>query len=126
MELGIFTCECMLDHLIMMRNESLNKIVTKIFSITGRSNIKCITRLHSANNIFFFCLRCLNIIRPFLHESVLCEKRYGFGNYTCLELHNTGFENNCRNCDSLLKFDLEKYLIKVKNEKSLYLRMLTK
>ena len=54
MELNIFTCECLLDHLIMMRNESEKKIVTKIFFITDRCNIKCITRLHSVNNIFFF------------------------------------------------------------------------
>ena len=31
MELNIFTCVCLLDHLIMMRNESEKKIVTKIF-----------------------------------------------------------------------------------------------
>ena len=54
MELDIFTCECLLDHLIIMRNESEKEIVTKIFSITDRCNIKCITRLHSENNIFFF------------------------------------------------------------------------
>ena len=53
MELNIFTCECLLDHLRMMRNESEKKIVTKIFFITDGCNIKCITRLHSVNNIFF-------------------------------------------------------------------------
>ena len=53
MELDIFTCECLLDHLIIMRNESEKEIVTKIFSITDRCNIKCITRLNSLNNIFF-------------------------------------------------------------------------
>ena len=57
MELNIFTCECLLDHLIMMRNESEKKIVTKIFSITDRCNIKCITRLNSLNNIFFFLFK---------------------------------------------------------------------
>ena len=54
MELDIFTCECLLDHLIIVRNESEKEIVTKIFSITDRCNIKCITRLNSLNNIFFF------------------------------------------------------------------------
>ena len=116
MELNIFTCECLLDHLIMMRNESEKKIVTKIFSITDRCNIKCITRLHSENNIFFFCLRCLNILRPFMQESVLCIKRSrsGLFNYTCLDFPDSGFEYNCRNCDWLLTVNFKKYLIKVK------------
>ena len=88
MELNIFTCECLLDHLIMMRNESEKKIVTKIFSITDRCNIKCITRLHSENNIYIFCLRCLNILRPFMQESVLCLKRSrsGLFNYVWIFL----------------------------------------
>ena len=57
MELDIFTCKCLLDHLIIMRNESEKEIVTTIFSITDRCNIKCITRLNSLNSFFLLLFK---------------------------------------------------------------------
>ena len=51
-----------------------------------------------------------------MQESVLCLKRSesGLSNYTCLDLPDSGFEYNCRNCDWLLTVNFKKYLIKVK------------
>ena len=60
MELDIFTCECLLDRLIMMRNETKEEIISKTFSIANRPDITCITLY--INKILFFCYRCIGIL----------------------------------------------------------------
>ena len=85
MELDIFTCVCLFDHLIMMKDESKEEIISKIFSIINRPNTTCIT--FYVNKIFCFCSRCMDILEV---------------------------ENNCRNCAYLFHDKLKKYLIKIK------------
>ena len=69
-----FTCECMLDKLIeMTRDEIVNYIFSQeIFSL---SDFGWLIVIKEGNNFLFFCIRFLNIIKPFVSERIFCLKR---------------------------------------------------
>ena len=64
----------MLDHLIRMtENEILNYLMSQeIFSLSDSGWLMLI---QAGNNLLFFCIRFLNIIRPFVNERVFSLKR---------------------------------------------------
>ena len=109
----IFTCECLLDHLIKMtEEETLNYVMNhEIFSLSD----SWLMFIQSGNNILFFCIRALNIIRPFVNERLFCLKRSYFWDDTCLEfVQFSGIHNCCQNCLQLITSNLKKNLIMVK------------
>ena len=113
MKLIIYTCECLLDHLVRMTEDEIEKYIMNhvMFSLSDR----WLMYIHSQNNVLFFCLRCLNIVRPFVQERIFCVKRSGLFDDTCLELVElSGINNTCQNCLQLLTTTFKKYLIKVK------------
>ena len=59
MVLDIFSCVCVFDYLILMKDETKEEIIRRIFSIEDRPNTTCITFYR--NEIFCFCSRCLDI-----------------------------------------------------------------
>ena len=109
----IFTCECLLDHLIKMTEEETQNYIMnhEIFSLSD----SWLMFIQSGRNVLFFCIRTLKIIRPFLNERVFCLKRSGFFDDTCLELVDySGINNCCQNCLHLITSNLKKNLIMVK------------
>ena len=113
MKLIIYTCECLLDHLIKMTEDEIEKYIMNhvIFSLSNR----WLMYIYSQNNVLFFCLRCLNIVRPFVHERVFCIKRSGLFDDICLDLADfSGINNCCENCLQLLTTSLKKYPVKLK------------
>ena len=56
MKFNVFTCDCLLNHFIMTKNESQKEIADKYFSIEEgwKYNIKLVEMLHFYNNFFFF------------------------------------------------------------------------
>ena len=113
MKLIIFTCECLLDHLIKLSEDEIEKYIMNhvIFSLSD----KWLMYIHSQNNVLFFCIRCLNIVRPFVHERVFCIKRSGLFDDTCLDLADfSGISNCCENCLQIITISLKKCLVKLK------------
>ena len=113
MKLIIFTRECLLDHLIKMTEDEMEKYIMNhlIFSLSDR----WLMYINLQNTVLFFCLRSLNIVRPFVRETVFCIKRSDLFNDTCLDLADfSGISNFCQNCIQLLITSLKKYLIKLK------------
>lgn len=109
----IYSCECLLEHLIKMTaDEIVNYIMNhEIFSLSDR----WLMFIKSGNNIIFFCLSSLNIIRPFVNERVFCLKRSGLFDDTCLELVDfSGINNCCQNCLQIITANLKKNLFNVK------------
>ena len=96
----------------MTNNEIENYIQNhKIFSLSDR----WLMFIYSTDNVLFFCLRAVHIIKPFINERVFCYKRSGFFDDTCLELIDfSGINNCCQNCLQLLTANLKKNLYKVK------------
>ena len=84
MKLIIFSCECLLDHLIKLTEAEIEKYIMNhvIFALSDR----WLMYIHSQNNVLFFCLRCLNFIRSFVHERVFCIKRSDLFDDICLDL----------------------------------------
>ena len=113
MKLIIFTCESLLDHLIKLSEDEIEKYIMNhvIFSLSD----KWLMYIHSQNNVLFFCIRCLNIVRPFVHERVFCIKRSGLFDDTCLDLADfSGISNCCQNCLQIITISLKKCLVKLK------------
>ena len=109
-----FTCECMLDKLIEMTQ---NEIVRYIFSqeIPSLSDSGWLIVIQEGNNLLFFCIRFLNIIKPFLNERIFCFKRSAILNDTCLEfMQFSGVNNCCQNCLEIITAKLKKNLILIK------------
>ena len=109
-----FTCECMLDKLIEMTQ---NEIVRYIFSqeIFSLSDNGWLIVIQEGNNLLFFCIRFLNIIKPFLNERIFCLKRSAILNDTCLEfMQFSGVNNCCQNCLEIVTSNLKKNLILIK------------
>ena len=108
----IFTCECMLDHLIRMtENEILNYITSQeIFSL---SDSGWLILIQAGNNLLFFCIKSLNIIKPFVNERVSCLIRFStIWDDTCLEhMQFSGVNNCCQNCLEIITNNLKKNLI---------------
>ena len=115
MKLIIYTCECLLDHLIRMTEDEIEKYIVNhvMFSLSDR----WLMYIHSQGDILFFCLRCLNITRPFIMERIFCIKRSGFFDDTCLDfIEFSGLNNTCQNCLETLTIKLKNYLVKVKKK----------
>ena len=114
MKLIIFTCECLLDHLIRMSEDEIEKYIMNhvMFSFSDR----WLMYIHSGNKMLFFCLICVIILRPFMCETICCLKRNGFWDDTCLDfiIDFGGITSSCQNCLQILTISLKKYLIKVK------------
>ena len=109
-----FTCECMLDKLIEMTRD---EIVAYIFSqeIFSLSDSGWLILIQERNNILFFCIRFLNIIKPFVSERIFCLKRTAILNDTCLEfMQFSGVNNCCQNCLEIITAKLKKNLILIK------------
>ena len=109
-----FTCECMLDHLIKMtQNEILNYVFSQeIFSL---SDSGWLILIQEGNNILFFCIRFLNIIKPFVSERIFCLRRSAILDDTCLEfMQFSGVNNCCQNCLEIITANLKKNLILIK------------
>ena len=111
----IFTCECMLDHLIKMtENEILNYLMSQeIFSL---SDSGWLILIQEENNLLFFCIRFLNIIKPFVNERIFCLKRSSsFWDDTCLEYMQFSCVNNCcQNCLEIITVNLKRNLIMIR------------
>ena len=109
-----FTCECMLDHLIKMsENEILNYLSSQeIFSL---SDSGWLILIQEGNNILFFCIRFLNIIKPFINERIFCLRRSPLLDDTCLEfMQFIGVNNSCQNCLEIITINLKRNLILIK------------
>ena len=112
--MNFFTCECMLDHLIKMtENEIISYLSSQeIFSLADSGWMIFIQR---GNNLLFFCIKILNIIRPFTNERVFCLRRSSFWDDTCLEfMQFNGVNNCCQNCLEIIIINLKKSLISIK------------
>ena len=113
MKLIIFSCDCLLDHLIRMTEDEIEKYIMNhvMFSLSDR----WLMFIQSGNNILFFCLRAFHIIKPFINERVFCYKRSVFFDDTCLELVDfSGINNCCQNCLQIITANLKKNLFNVK------------
>lgn len=113
MKLNIYTCNCLLDHLIKMSEEEIEKYIMNhvIFSLSDR----WMMYIHTGPDILFFCLRTICFVRVFINERVFCIKRSGLFDDTCLDLVDfTGINNCCQNCLTSLVDSFKKYLLKVK------------
>ena len=109
-----FTCECMLDHLIKMtEDEILNYLSSQeIFSL---SESGWLILIQERNNLLFFCIRFLNIIRPFVNERIFCLRRSSIWDDTCLEfMQFSGVNNCCQNCLEIITNNLRRNLIVIK------------
>lgn len=112
----IYTCDCLLDHLIRLTGEKLELYIMNhnIYSLSDRWMMLLIRK----NDFVFFCLKCLNFMRPFMNERILCLKRnVSFEeNYdkTCLDfVELSGINNCCQNCLELIYKKLSEVLIKI-------------
>ena len=109
-----FTCECMLDHLIKMtEDEILNYLSSQeIFSL---SESGWLILIQERNNLLFFCIQFLNIIRPFVNERIFCLRRSSIWDDTCLEfMQFSGVNNCCQNCLEIITNNLRRNLIVIK------------
>ena len=109
-----FTCECMLDKLIEMTQD---EIVGYIFSqeIFSLSDCGWLILIQDGNNFLFFCIRFLNIIKPFVSEKIFCLRRSAILDDTCLEfMQFSGVNNCCRNCLEILTAKLKGNLILIR------------
>ena len=115
MKLIIYTCECLLDHLVRMTEEEIEKYIInhEMFSLSDR----WLMFIHMQSDILFFCLRCLEIMRLFLMERIFCIKRSVFFDDTCLDLIQlSDLNNTCQNCLEILTKKLKNYLVKLKKK----------
>ena len=109
-----FTCECMLDKLIEMTRDEIVKYIfsQEIFSL---SDSGWLILIQEGNNILFFCIRFLNIIKPFVSERIFCLRRSAILADTCLEfMQFSGVNNCCQNCLEIITAKLKKNLILIK------------
>ena len=109
-----FTCECMLDKLIEMTQNEIAKYIfsQEIFSL---SDSGWLILIQEGNNILFFCIRFLNIIKPFVSERIFCLRRSAILADTCLEfMQFSGVNNCCQNCLEIITAKLKKNLILIK------------
>ena len=110
--LDIYTCECLLEHLVRLPYEEIEKYIMNyvIFSLAD----KWLMFIHNDCEMLFFCLDSLCIVRKFTRETIFCIKRSGLFDDTCLDLADfTGINNCCQNCLLILNNSLKKYLVKV-------------
>ena len=110
--INIFTCDCLLEHLVHMSYKQIEECVMNyvIFSLTD----KWLMFIHNDEDVLFFCIETVRMVRIFTHEQVFCLKRSGFFNDTCLDLCDfSGVNNCCQNCLLILTNSLKRYLIKL-------------
>ena len=111
-QLNIHTCECLLDHLVRLPYDGIEKYIINyvIFSLAD----KWLMFIHNDSEILFFCLDCLFIVRKFTYETIFCLKRSNVFDDTCLDfIDYAGINNCCQNCLLCLCASLKKYLIRV-------------
>lgn len=111
-QLNIHTCECLLDHLVRLPYDEIEKYIINyvIFSLAD----KWLMFIHNDSEILFFCLDCLFIVRKFTYETIFCLKRSDVFDDTCLDfIDYAGINNCCQNCLLCLCASLKKYLIRV-------------
>ena len=111
--INIFTCECLMEHQVRMSYSEIEECIMNyvIFSLIN----KWLLFIHTDEDIYFFCIDAIHIIRVFTHEEVFCIRRSGFCDDTCLDLCDfSGINNCCENCLSILTDSLKKYLIKLR------------
>ena len=109
-----FTCECMLDKLIEM---TFNEIISYISGqeIFSLSDSGWLILIQKGNKILIFCIRFLNIIKPFISERIFCLRRSAILDDTCLEfMQFSGVNNCCQNCLEIITAKLKKNLILIK------------
>ena len=112
MKLDIYSCECLLDHLVRMTEDEIEKYIMShvIFSLSD----KWLMYVYNEPDILFFCLNALCVVTCFVNERVFCIKRSGLFDDTCLDLADfSGINNFCQNCLSCLVISLKKYLVRV-------------
>ena len=104
----------MLDHLIRMtENEILYYLSSQeIFSL---SDSGWLILIQNGNDLLFFCIRILNIIRSFVNERIFCLKRSYIWDDTGLEyMQFSGINDCCQNCLEIITINLIKNLILIK------------
>ena len=109
-----FTCECMLEKLLTMTKDQVFNYIAnqEIFSL---SDCGWLILIIQKNNILVFCIRFLNILKPFINERIFCLKRSGIFDDTCLEyMQFSGVSNCCVNCLELVSEKLKENLISIK------------
>ena len=109
-----FTCECMLDHLIKMTPDEILSYISsqEIFSL---SDSRWLIVIQRGNDLLFFCIRFLNVMKPFLNEIIFCFRRSGILDDTCLEfMQFSGVNNCCQNCLEIITTNLKRNLILIK------------
>ena len=72
-QLNIHTCECLLDHLVRLPYDEIEKYIINyvIFSLAD----KWLMFIHNDSEILFFCLDCLFIVRKFTYETIFSALR---------------------------------------------------
>ena len=109
-----FTCECMLDHLMKMTMDEILSYLSshEIFSLSDSGWMIVIQR---GNDLLFFCIRFLNVMKPFLNERIFCLRRSDVFDDTCLEfMQFSGVNNCCQNCLEIITTNLRRNLILIK------------
>ena len=109
-----FTCECLLKKILTLTEDQIVNYMDsqEIFSLSDSGWLIVIIQ---KNIIIFFCIRFLNILRPFINERVFCLKRSGIFDDTCLEyMQFSGVNNCCANCLELVIDKLKENLILIK------------
>ena len=104
----------MLDHLIRMtENEILYYLSSQeIFSL---SDSGWLILIQYGNDLLFFCIRILNVIRRFVNERIFCLKRSSIWDDTCLEyMQFSGVNNCCQNFLEIITINLKRNLIFIK------------
>ena len=110
--LDIYTCECLIDHLIRLSYEEIERCIMSyvIFSLED----KWLIFVHSDDEILFFCLDALCFVRKFTRHTIFCLKRSGIFDDTCLDFTEFyGINNCCENCLFCLTVSFKKYLVQV-------------
>ena len=109
-----FTCECMLEKLLTMTKDQIVNYINsqEIFSLSDSGWLILIIQ---KNNILFFCIRFLNILKPFINKRIFCLKWSRICDETCLEyMQFSGVNNCCVNCLELVTDKLKENLILIK------------
>ena len=110
--LNVFTCECLLEHLIQMTYDEIEERIMNyvMFSLIN----KRMMYIHTGLDVLFFCIDFAHIVLHFVNETLFCIKRSDVYDDTCLDFIDfNGINNCCKNCVCCLTDSLTKYLIRL-------------
>ena len=107
----VYTCNCLLEHLINLSYSQIVDCITSHEVFYLQDN--WIMFFYDGLSFYFFCNKMLRILRKFTNETFLCLKRSDVFDDTCLDFMDfSGVNNCCRNCCISLIECFKKFLIK--------------